>query len=344
MNIVVLAGGYSTEREVSLTSGSLVANALMRIGHRVLLLDSYLGTEVEGDVLSLFQNEREYHYAVSQSVPDLALLREQSGNGESLIGKNVARICHAADVVFNAHHGGAGEDGRLQGWLDCEGIRYTGTGAIGAALSMDKDITKRILRRAGVATPDWVVIEPQNETNACERALAAIGLPCVVKPVCGGSSVGVSIVENEQQLKEAIAAGAAYEHRLIVEKKIEGREVTVGVLDGRALPIVEIIPHSGFYDYHNKYQAGCATELCPAPLDAAKTEQLQSLTLRAFEALQLRGYARFDYMLDEQGTPWCLEGNALPGMTPTSLLPQMAQAVDMSYDALCDTIVRMALE
>ena len=136
--------------------------------------------------------------------------------------------------------------------------------------------------------------------------------------------------------------GARYEERLIVEKKITGRELTVGVLGERVLPPIEIIPHDGFYDYHNKYQAGCATELCPAPLTAEQTAVLGELTLRGFEALQLDAYARFDYMMDEDGRMWCLEANALPGMTPTSLLPQMAAAVGMDYDTLCDEIVRLA--
>lgn len=344
MKILVLAGGFSTEREVSLTSGSLIANALMGAGHRVALVDTYLGTDIKDDAEELFRTDAQYSYSVSTDVPDLAALKAQSGNGDALIGRGVEQLCRVADVVFNAMHGGMGEDGTVQAYLDCLGIRYTGTGALGASLSMDKEITKRLLDGVGIDTPGGIVVRPADEPDAKERVLDEVGLPCVVKPARGGSSVGVSMVENEEQLEAALAHGASYEERLIVEQRITGRELTVGVLGGRALPPVEIIPHSGFYDYHNKYQGGCATELCPAPLTEEQTAHLQDITLRGFDALHLACYARFDFIMDESGKAWCLEANALPGMTPTSLLPQMAAAVGMDYTALCEHIVRLATE
>ncbi len=344
MNIVVLAGGWSSERDVSLTSGSLIANALMKRGHRVVLVDTYLGIDVTGDVAEMFHSDGAYHYSVGTSVPDLPALRQQSGNGNGLIGKNVLKLCQCADVVFNAMHGGMGEDGTIQAWLDCHGICYTGTGAPGASLSMDKDIAKKLLRAAGIDVPRGTVVCPKTEPDACGRVLTEIGLPCVVKPCCGGSSVGVSMVDTPEQLQAALHDGAVYEERLVVEQKIVGRELTVGVLGGKALPPVEIIPHDGFYDYHNKYQGGCATELCPAPLTDEQTRKIQELTLQGFEALHLEAYARFDYLMDATGRMWCLEANALPGMTPTSLLPQMAQAVGMDYGSLCEEIVRLAMK
>jgi D-alanine-D-alanine ligase len=344
MDIVVLAGGWSTEREVSLTSGSLIANALMRAGHRVVLVDTYLGIELPEHVPSLFRDDRTYHHSVSTEVPDLEDLREQSGNGDALVGRGVLEVCQAADIVFNAMHGGMGEDGTVQAWLDCHGIRYTGTGAIGAALSMDKEIAKRLLDGAGITTPRGIVVIPHREQDCAARVLREVGLPCVVKPAAGGSSVGVSIVEDEDALTEALACGAAYDERLIVEQYIRGRELTVGVLGDRVLPPIEIIPHSGFYDYHNKYQGGHATELCPAPLTEEQTARVQEATARGFAALRLRSYARFDYIMDADGQMWCLEANALPGMTPTSLLPQMAAAVGLDYVALCEEIVRLALD
>lgn len=344
MNIVVLAGGWSTEREVSLTSGSLIANALMQAGHRVALVDTYLGTELAEDITSMFQSDRTYSHRVSQEVPDLAVLREQSGNGDALVGHGVLELCRAADIVFNAMHGGMGEDGTVQSYLDCHGIRYTGTGALGAALSMDKEITKHLLDGAGIDTPHGIVVSPRRETDSAARVLREVGLPCVVKPAAGGSSVGVSIVETEQALSEALAHGASYDERLIVEQCIRGRELTVGILGDRVLPPVEIIPHSGFYDYHNKYQGGCATELCPAPLTDEQTARVQDITARGFAALHLQSHARFDYIMDENGKMWCLEANALPGMTPTSLLPQMAAAIGLDYVALCEEIVRLAME
>lgn len=344
MNIVVLAGGLSPEREVSMTSGSLIANALMKKGHRVLLLDVYLGMDVEGDPLARFRTEGDYHHTVSTEVPDLAALKEQSGNGDALIGKNVLTFCRAADVVFLALHGGMGEDGRLQAYLDCCGIRYTGTGSLGAALSMDKEISKLLLRAAGVPTPDWIVVRPATEKEAKTRILSEIGLPCVVKPCSCGSSVGVSIVHTEQELDAALVLGAEWEDRLIVEKKIVGRELTVGILGGRALPPIEIIPKEGFYDYKNKYQGGLTLELCPAPLRDDQTRAVQEATLRAFGALHLESYARIDYIMDKNDVMWCLEANALPGMTPTSLLPQMAAEIGLDYGALCEEIIRLSFE
>ena len=344
MNIVVLAGGLSPEREVSLTSGSLIANALMKKGHRALLLDAYLGLSWEGDPLALFRAEGDYHYSVSTTVPDLVALKEQSGNGDRLVGPGVLALCQAADVVYVAMHGGMGEDGRLQAYLDCNGIRYTGTGSLGAALSMDKEIAKILLRAAGIPTPDWITVYPEREPDCRARILETIGLPCVIKPCSCGSSVGVSIVESEEALDDALAAGTAWEGKLIVEKKIEGRELTVGFLGDRALCPIEIIPREGFYDYKNKYQGGLTVELCPAPLQKDQTQAVQDLTRRGFAALSLDSLARFDYIMDENDVMWCLEANALPGMTPTSLLPQMAAEAGMDYPSLCEEIVRLALE
>jgi D-alanine-D-alanine ligase len=241
-----------------------------------------------------------------------------------------------------------GEDGTVQAYLDCLGVRYTGTGTLGAALSMDKDITKQLLKGVGIDTPNGIVVYPEGDPGKDEAVLARIlrevGLPCVVKPALGGSSVGVSIVETEAALAAALAEGARYGEKLIVETRIVGRELTVGVLDGKALPPIEIIPHEGFYDYQNKYQSGRATELCPAPLTDAQTAALQAVTLRGFAVLHLQSYARFDYIMDEDGRMWCLEANALPGMTPTSLLPQMASAIGLDYVALCEEIVRLAMD
>lgn len=341
MNIVVLSGGFSPERDVSLTSGSLIANALISRGHRVLLLDPYLGTTLPTDPMTLFQSEPYPQYSVKTAEPDLVALKRSADQGDTLIGKNVDALCRLADVVYNALHGGAGEDGRLQGYLDCLGVPYTGTGALGAMLSMDKDIAKTLLAAAGIPTPRGIVFAPSDPT-AYRTILDEIGLPCVIKPCSCGSSVGVSIVESEDQLRNAISLGAAYEHRLLAEVKIVGREMTVGYLEGITLPPMEIIPKEGFYDYKNKYQAGLTEELCPAPLTEEQTAQLIRLTARGFAALHLDGYARLDFILTPDGTAYCLEANALPGMTPTSLLPQMAAYAGLAYPDLCEYIISLA--
>ena len=340
MKIVVLAGGLSPEREVSLSSGSLIANALMEKGHRVLLLDVFCGIrDLPQNPDSLFRSEKLDSHSVTDRVPDLETLRREVGIGDALVGPNVATLCQLADRVFLALHGAMGENGQLQAYLDSCGIGYTGSGYAGCLLAMDKELSKRLFRDAGIPTPEWVWYD--TETGDPEDLVARIGLPCVVKPNDCGSSVGVSIVSDRAALEKALAEASGWGRRVLVEKKIVGRELTVGVLDGKALPPVEIIPNSGFYDYRNKYQ-GTTLEICPAEIPAGITELLGTLSLRAFEVLRLDGYARFDYILDAEGTPWCLEANALPGMTPTSLLPQEAAAVGISYPDLCEKILELS--
>jgi len=342
MNIAVLAGGYSPERDVSLTSGSLIANALIDEGHNVCLADVYLGIDGTDDAKSLFNKEKKPIHKVTHSVPDLDALKASSGNGDALIGKGIIDLCRAADVVFLALHGAMGENGQLQATLDSYGIKYTGSGYVGSLLAMDKDISKKMFVGAGVNTPEWMYISAkQVDIDEIEQR---IGYPCVVKPCCCGSSVGISIPENRAELENALKKAEKYEDSILIEKKISGREFTVGILDGEVLPAVEIIPTEGFYDYKNKYQAGKTVELCPAPIDDDLMAILAEQTRLAFDALRLSGYSRFDYIVDKDGKPWCLEANTRPGMTPTSLLPQMAAAVGISYGKLCCKIVDLALK
>lgn len=342
MNIAVLAGGFSPERDVSLTSGSLIANALIDEGYDVCLADVYLGVEYEKNGVSPFNKEKKPVYKVTRSVPDLEALKNGSGNGDALIGKGIIELCRAADVVFLALHGAMGENGQLQATLDNFGIKYTGSGYVGSLLAMDKDISKKMFVGAGVKTPEWIYFT--TEKANIDKIESKIGYPCVVKPCSCGSSVGISIVSDRSELESALDKAKKYEDNILVEKKIDGRELTVGVLDGEVLPAVEIIPTEGFYDYTNKYQAGKTLEICPAPITDDIRLALEEQTKRAFSALRLSGYARFDYIVDKDGMPWCLEANTLPGMTPTSLLPQMAQAAGMSYGELCSKIVSLAKE
>lgn len=343
MNIVVLAGGLSPERDVSLVSGGLIAAALARKGHKILLIDVYEGIENAGrSPLELFTSSPRADFGISEQVPDLDEVRRRCGGRVSKIGPGVIEACAAADVTFLALHGDMGEDGSLQATLDNYGIKYTGSGHVGSLLAMDKDISKRMLRPAGVPTPDWIYFDVLHDDP--DRILREIGLPCVVKPTACGSSVGVSIVEDESQLAAALAAAAGYEPRLVVEKKVTGREFSVGILGERVLPPIEIIPKVGFYDYKNKYQSGLTEEICPAALTAEQTAKVSEYARRAFECLRLSGYARADFIMDESGEFWCLEVNNLPGMTPMSLLPREAAADGIGYDELCETIVKMATE
>ena len=341
MNILVLAGGYSPERDVSLTSGSLIANALKKEGERVCLADVYLG--VDESVLLCddpFNTDEVEVYRVGNSVPDLETLKRESGNGEAMVGRGIIELCRRADVVFLALHGAMGENGQLQATLDNYGIKYTGSGYVGSLLAMDKDISKKMFIGAGVNTPEWLYFTAKNgDISLIEEK---IGYPCVVKPCSCGSSVGISIVDDRAGLEVALAEAARYEDNILVEKKIEGRELTVGILDGKVLPVIEIIPTEGFYDYKNKYQAGKTLEVCPAEISESLCREVGEQARLAFDALRLSGYARFDFMVDADEKPWCLEANTLPGMTPTSLLPQMAAADGMGYGKLCLKIVDLA--
>ena len=307
-------------------------------------MDLYTGLSPDGGVADFSRKSIE-PYRVSAAIPDLDALAEASGRGRLRIAPNVPALIHEADAVFVALHGDVGEDGRLQAFLEMEGIRYTGSGYAGSLLAMDKDLAKQVLTRAGVTTPPWLYADLTESIDAvADRIESTVGYPLVIKPCSGGSSVGVSMPENREELLVALKNAARYENTVLAERRIKGRELTVSILGGRVLPAVEIIPKSGFYDYENKYQAGMTEEICPAPLTEAEVAALEDATSRGFEALRLGGYARFDFILDADGTPWCLEANTLPGMTPTSLLPQAAAAVGIGYDELCERMIMMALK
>ena len=344
LNIVVLAGGLSPERNVSLTSGSLIAAALRKRGHKVALVDVYEGVE---DISSIseasFVGQTDLSPSVSRDVPDLEALIKKNGGRRQPVGRGVIELCRIADVTFLALHGATGENGQLQAMLDIEGIKYTGSGYIGSLLAMDKDVAKKMLRHDGVLTPDWERFDAEAPVSL-DRIIEKVGFPCVVKPCSCGSSVGVSLVDNVEQLERAIDLAKKYERFMLIEKRIIGRELSQGFVDGKVLPPVEIIPKSGFYDYENKYQAGATEEICPAPLTEEELKTVSEGTQKAFTALRLEGYARIDFILDADGLAWCLEANTLPGMTPTSLLPQEAAAVGIEYGELCEKLAMMALK
>lgn len=342
MKVVVLAGGLSPERDVSLCSGSLIANALMENGHQVLLLDLYLGLDLPASLDDLFRSKEDdipYEYSISSMEPDLASLQQSSGNGSSLIGRNVIEICKFADKVFLALHGSVGENGQLQALLDLYGISYTGTGYMGSLLAMDKDISKILMKSAGIQTPDWFVKDISHLNLSLSFDLDSIFLPCVIKPCSCGSSVGVSIVHTKNELVAALSYAHNYESKIMFEELVLGREFSVGILNQRALPPIEIIPKEGFYDYANKYQEGKTTEICPAMLDADICQALKAAALSIHKLLHLGFYSRIDFILDANNQLYCLEANTLPGMTPTSLLPQEAAAAGISYQELCEILL-----
>lgn len=342
MNVVVLAGGLSPERDVSLSSGSLIANALMERGHRVLLLDLYLGLPDVADFESalLQHGQPRYAYTVPEAEPDLkALVRQREGR-ETLMGPGVLQICQGAQMVFIALHGGAGENGQLQAALDCVGVRYSGTGYAGSLLAMDKVLSKVLMQAAGIPTPEWQAIRlgAQGRPNT----EITLPLPLFVKPCGCGSSVGVSQVETADGMKEALQTAGKYEAELLLERKVEGREFTVGVLEKTALPVIEIIPKQGFFNYKNKYQPGMTEEICPALISGRTTRELQRMALEVHSVLRLGSYSRVDFMMDKNENVFCLEANTLPGMTPTSLLPRAAAAAGIDYAELCERILNLA--
>ena len=337
MRIVVLAGGLSPERAVSLVSGRMIAEALRERGHRVLLLDLYEGMEkLPSDPNSLFDVEFCVKNEDVLKISDAPPLKTEGKS--SWIGPHVLTLCGLADKVFLALHGSVGENGWLQATLDLHGISYTGSDAVGSVLAMDKDLCKRLLRNAGLPTPDWMLLDPDHASPAAPGA--RIGFPCVIKPVSCGSSVGISMVERECEMPDALRAASGWGCPIMAEKRIVGRELTLGILDGKPLPAVEICPKEGFYDYQNKYN-GSTEEICPAEISGVIKARIEAFSLRAFQALHLRGYARFDFILDHTEGLWCLEANTLPGMTPTSLFPRAAAAVGISYGELCERIVRL---
>ena len=346
MKIVVLAGGLSTERDVSLASGAGICRTLRERGHEAFLLDVYLGFPYDADkleeVFTLPGAGLEIAEGIKTTEPDLAAIKaSREDQSDCFLGPNVIEICRMADIVFMGLHGDVGENGKLQATFDLLGIRYTGPNYLGSALAMDKGIAKKIFKMSGVPTPLGTSIKKaQKDVSLAELGLS---LPVVVKPCSGGSSIGVYIVDTEGEYREAIEKSFKYEDEVVIEPYIKGREFACGIIDGRALPVIEIIPKSGFFDYANKYQAGATEEICPAPIPDEISEKMQRATELAFKSLKLDIYSRADFLLDEKGDIYCLEVNTLPGMTATSLLPQEAKAAGIEYGELCELIIEKSL-
>ncbi|MBQ6374726.1 MAG: D-alanine--D-alanine ligase [Clostridia bacterium] len=344
MKIVVLCGGLSMERNVSITSGTLICRALREMGHKALLVDMFYGLEdIDTPLERLFDELPEIRdAAVAEAEPDLAaVMASRKWKSKSKVGKGVFEICALADVVFLGLHGACGEDGRIQAALDLMGIPYTGSGYLPSALAMDKDLAKQLAAAAGVQTPKWRIVK-YDEGDTLKQA-SVIGLPCVVKPVDSGSSIGVAIAHTQEELSAALEANRPM-GRTIVEQYIKGREIDVGVLKDHSLPSVEIIPKHGFYDYKNKYQAGATVEICPSPIEPAIEAELRRVAFKVHQLLGLEGYSRSDYIVDEHGDVYFLEINTLPGMTPTSLMPQEAAAEGIDFKTLCQIILDDAIE
>jgi D-alanine-D-alanine ligase len=330
LKIAVLFGGTSEERDVSIASAAQIIPALRGLGHEVFAVDTATGR------LAAVQERQLLSVAVASAPPsatDIARVRTAAAMLSA-----AAFDLRDADVVFLALHGGAGEDGRIQALLDLAGMAYTGSNHIASAAAMDKDLSKRLFRSVGVPTPDWLMAPAtQDEVGKI------VGWPAIVKPNKQGSTVGLRVVADGAQLQDAIDQALRFDDEVMIERFIPGREFTVGMLDGVALPVGEITAPGEVFDYQSKYQTGGAREVFPAALPSAESERLQDCAQRVHRVLKLGAYSRTDFRRDASGGFWCLEANSLPGMTATSLLPQAAKAAGIEFPELLDRICRGAI-
>ena len=323
MKIIVLAGGLSPERDVSLLSGAGICKTLREMGHQAFLLDVFFGLPCDSDKLEeVFDRPDgglEISKGISTSVPD---------------------------ITFMALHGSIGENGKLQATFDNLGIKYTGPNSLGCTLSMNKLVTKQIFKTSGVPTPRGTSLTSKTKDTPLDEL--GYYLPLVVKPCSNGSSIGVYICHTEEEYYDAIHKSFDVDNtdEVVIEPFIKGREFACGILAGKALPLVEIVPKDGLFDYANKYQAGGASEICPpVSLDEETQELIQRAGERAFEALRMDVYSRADFIVsDADGEFYCLEMNALPGMTAASLLPKAAKAAGYEYSELCEAIIQESIK
>jgi D-alanine-D-alanine ligase len=330
VKIAVLFGGDSMERDVSAASAAQVVAALRARGHEIIAVDAQNG------VLSAAA-ERELLTGRSDRLPP----PPSTARGLPAIVDSAGAASGMRDVelVFLALHGGSGENGTIQSVLDLAGLPYTGSGRLASALAWDKDVAKRLFVGAGVPTPEWLMAPVDAQTVATK-----IGYPAIVKPNGQGSTLGLTLVASADGLQAAIATAARFDSEVMIERYIPGRELTVGILDGEALAVGEIMTSSGpIFDYAAKYQPGGAQEIFPADLSPEQTRRVQELGLKVHAALKLDDYSRADFRLDAQGGLWCLEVNTLPGLSSSSLLPRSAAAVGIGFGELCERICRAAL-
>jgi len=330
MRVTVLTGGATAERAVALASASQIVAALRSRKHDVTVVD------LAGDQLD-DKGERELlGGAVGVTPPAVDALAERE---KKMLSEGLAELpsVREADVLFLAVHGGALEGGTLQAVLDVIDVPYTGSGPLASALAMDKDLSKRLFRAAGVPVPAWFMAPV-----AADDVTTALGWPVIVKPSKQGSSVGLTLVKQAQDLDNAVSVAAQYDDEVMAEQFIPGQELTVGVLGEVPLPVGQIVPKHELFDYETKYTPGMSEETFPARIDTLLARQLQEYALMAHRALKLSGYSRVDFRVTAEGDIFCLEANSLPGMTRTSLLPQAAQAAGIPFSELCERIARLA--
>ena len=368
MKIVVLAGGLCPERDVSMLSGTKVCNALRENGHQAVMVDIYMGlpglSEEELEQLFVMDGSFLPDPVISSTMPDLDALKKErddlfasvnhsraagpSGSvtgicsEASQLGPNVLPLCQMADICFLGLHGGIGENGMMQAALDVLGVKYTGASSLASALAMHKGVTKQLLNAAGVPNARGLMIHREDRNTPLKEL--GFSLPCVVKVCSGGSSIGVYIPQDEAEYEEALDSCFEMENDVLIEEYISGREFAVPVIAGKAYPIIEIIPKTGWFDYENKYQDGRTDEICPAAISEEQTLQMQRYAEDACRALGIEVYARPDFLMDAEGHMYLVEINTLPGLTPASLLPKSAAEAGISYNDFCDLVVAESLK
>lgn len=345
MNIVLITGGPSAEREVSIVSSKSIVKALRELGHKVRVIDPVNGVNIA-------EEDEIFKGGVRKESPSLEELSEI----HRLSNKNILNCINSdifdnTDLAFLGVHGKFGEDGKIQTLLELRGINYTGSDVFSSALAMDKNVSKIILRSAGIKTPEWLVLNKNTYDGDHEKLnksiSGSVGYPCVVKPNDEGSTVGLSIVQpdvEDIQLGNSLELAFSYSDKVLIEQYIKGRELTVPVIGEEAFPVIEIRPKDGFYDYEHKYTKGMTEYFCPAEIPLEIENKAKEHALKAHRILGCSVYSRIDYILDEKNELYCLEVNTLPGMTETSLVPKSAAANGMSFNQLIDRILNLSIQ
>lgn len=339
MKLAVLLGGTSAEREISFLTGNAMAKAYESLGHDVTLIDP-----ATGRTMSI----KEFHVDPPHAQPPSAEEVDKLTQGSTLIDSITGKAVRDADVVVIGLHGVPGEDGTVQAVLELLGKKFTGSGSRSSAIAIDKAYSKILMTACGIRTPRWGFLSktssPEEYQTFASNFNQAVGEKIVIKPNDQGSTVGLTIsTQADFDFRSSCESAWKYSNGALIEEFIEGRELTVGVLAGKVLPLVEIAPEGGFYDYHHKYTKGMTQYFCPADIDDSLAYAMQTDALRLHNACDCRGYSRVDFRLNENNEWYCLEINTLPGMTETSLVPKAAAAAGLSFEELCRLILEEAV-
>jgi D-alanine-D-alanine ligase len=337
MNIAVIFGGISPERNVSISGGKAVCKALESLGHNVIPVDPAFGINGRAKAEELLKMD------VLPPVDDY-----RSFHTKNMIECVNSEIFDNVDIAFLVVHGQNCEDGKIQSLLQLRGIPYTGSGIKASAVSIDKITSKMMFTASGIITPPWVVVKKRDYENFdfYKEVRAELGSKLVVKPNDQGSTIGISVVTggNLDDIKDAVFEASKYSNQVLIEKFIDGREITVGIVGDDVLPTIEIKPEGGYYDYEHKYTKGKTEYICPAEISEDIEEFTQDMAYLAFQVLGCEGFARADFRLDEDGQPFILEMNTIPGFTETSLVPKAAKAIGLEFPELCQKIIDITLE